>query len=227
MQLPQATLLLLSLAATIQAFALPDALQNPADAPSRLFKRKGGGGGRSSGSSSSSRSSASSSSRSSSSVPNTYGGGRYFAGGASVAYVAGRRSPGGISPVFLPVGALAFFPAIWLYGAYQYRWPEEEYTYFNTTTNEEETRPVECFCAQYAECGCEERGEDDFIQEVANNETISQVVDVNGTETLVINGTLSNGTAEAQAQSLGSKQALLEMSGWWLMVATVVYTVWC
>jgi hypothetical protein len=52
-------------------------------------------------------------------TPN-YGGGRYYGGGATSPYRSGARSPLGIVGIPLAVGALAFYPGIWLYGAYAY-----------------------------------------------------------------------------------------------------------
>jgi hypothetical protein len=52
-------------------------------------------------------------------TPN-YGGGRYYGGGATSPYTSGLRSPLGIAAVPLAFGALAFYPGIWLYGAYAY-----------------------------------------------------------------------------------------------------------
>ena len=54
-------------------------------------------------------------------TPN-YGGGRYYGGGATTPYQSGSRSPLGIAavPLAFGVGALAFYPGIWLYGAYAY-----------------------------------------------------------------------------------------------------------
>jgi hypothetical protein len=52
-------------------------------------------------------------------TPN-YGGGRYYGGGATSPYTSGARSPLGIVGIPLAFGALAFYPGIWLYGAYAY-----------------------------------------------------------------------------------------------------------
>lgn len=61
------------------------------------------------------------------------------------------------------------------------------------------------------------------------NATLARVQDVNGTETLVVNGTLANGTTAAGGTSAaagGLSQGLREMSGWWVVAAGVGYTVW-
>jgi len=258
MRLPQALLFLLAFVTTIHALALPASFNELAESSKEIFKRKGGGGGGGKGggggsssssgsrggsgsSSSSSSSGSSSSSRLGSSTSNTggstkagtgvapsYGGGRYYGGGAAVPYTAGRRSPGGVAPYFLAGSALAFFPGVWLYGAYAYGYGHP-YTYHNTTNNQNETRPVQCLCAQYSECGCDNNTDTSYVDSVANNKTVSRVANVNGTDTLLINGTLPNGTTAAggTANAAGSlRQELLEMSGWWVVVAGVGYTMW-
>ncbi|KAK3071180.1 hypothetical protein LTR53_009091 [Teratosphaeriaceae sp. CCFEE 6253] len=246
MKIPQVLLFLLGFITTIHALALPSSLDTIADASKELFKRKGGGGGKggsssSSGSSTSSGGSSSRGSGASSSTSNTggrtssgsgapasFGGGRYYGGGAAAPYKSGGRSPGGVAPYLLAGGALAFFPGIWLYGAYAYPY-NHAYLYHNNTNNQNETRPVQCYCAQYAECGCDNNTDSSYLNEVANNKTVSRVAVVNGTETLLINGTLENGTTAAGGtdSAAGSlRQGLAEMSGWWIVLAGVGYTMW-
>ena len=98
-------------------------------------------------------------------------------GGATTPYTSGGRSPLGITPLFLGAGALAFFPAAWLYGAYNYPYGHP-YSFHNRTgranntansnnvrrdfeidygyeSGVNETKPVTCLCAAYAECGCD------------------------------------------------------------------------
>ena len=60
--------------------------------------------------------------RQGSGVTPNYGGGRYYGGGATTPYTAGSRSPLGIAaiPLAFGAGALAFYPGLWLYGAYAY-----------------------------------------------------------------------------------------------------------
>jgi hypothetical protein len=221
----------------IQALAVPAAFSNLYDSGAELYKRKGGGGGRGGGSTSSSSgsSSTSSGSRGSSSTssgtgtPRSFGGGSRYSGGATTPYRAGGTPSGwrGPAPVFLGVGALAFFPGLYLYGAYSYRYPNDEpQTYYNETSRQNETRHVECLCAKDAECGCDNTGDQAYLNEVANNETLSSVK--NGT--LYINGTLSEdttapGTASSAATG-GLTQRLVEAAGYWPVVAGVAYTMW-
>ncbi|KAK4551872.1 hypothetical protein LTR86_010868 [Recurvomyces mirabilis] len=238
MRTPQILFYLLGSITVIHALAVPTSLESLSEASRELFKRKGGGGGAKggSGSTSSSGSSGSTSSgsgsrgsgssTSSGSRAPTYGGGQYYGGGARTPYGAGTRSPGGIAPYFLAGSALAFFPGIWLYGAYAYPYAHP-YTYHNNTNNQNETHPVQCLCGQYQQCGCDDNNSTDFLDGVANNNSIARVANVNGTDTLVVNGTLDNATADATTSAAGGyRQGLAEMSGFWLVIAGVVYTVW-
>jgi len=181
-----------------------------------------------------------------------YGGGRYYGGGATVPYSAGGRSPSGISPFILGAGALTLFPALFLFGAFAYPY-NHPYTFRNHTapsngTNTTDaaisarqtssdqgvlqTKPVLCLCAQYAECGCDDTGNTTFLDQVigngsyaALNKSVVTVGDVNGTNTIVLNGTLPNGTTAsggtANANAAAGLQALLQASGWWVMIASV------
>ncbi|KAI9728309.1 MAG: hypothetical protein M1834_007713 [Cirrosporium novae-zelandiae] len=223
-----------------------------------LEKRRGGGGGsrggsssgssssggRSSGSSSSSSSGSSSGRTSSSSntggrtssgsgVRPTYGGGKYYGGGASTPYRSGSRSPSaGISPVFYPALAFGFFPGIWLYGVYSYPYTRP-YTIHNETSNRNETLNVTCVCGQYQECGCDDNGNVTFVDSLLGNGSASsqnaslvQVATVNGSKGVYINGTLPNGTTAASSSAArGLRQSILETAGWWGMVVSVLATV--
>lgn len=241
MKTPQVLLLLLSLVTAIHAFALPEALQSTSDSLNELWKRRGGGGGRGGGSSGGgSRSSggSSSGSRLTSSTSNTggrtsggsgpqpraYAGGSYYPGGAAVPYRAGGRSPGGVAPVFLPAAGLAFFPGVWLYGAYGYYYPGHYY-YHNRTSNQNESHPMNCYCGRFSECGCDNNNETDYMTSIANNQSIARLANVDGQQKLVVNGTLPNGTTAASAGA-SYRQNLVEMSGYWVAAAIVVYAVW-
>ncbi|KNG48794.1 hypothetical protein DDE82_005119 [Stemphylium lycopersici] len=79
------------------------------------------------------------------------------------------------------------------------------------TQGRNESLPVVCLCQEFNPCGCEENEENsDYIDELVGNgnytelnKTLVTVSDVNGTKTLVLNGTLPNGTdTEAAAPSL-------------------------
>lgn len=143
-------------------------------------------------------------------------------------YRSGGRSPGGVAPYFLGAGALAFFPGIWLYGAYAY--PYGYHSYHNNTSNRNESLPVQCLCDAYSSCGCDNNTDSSYYTGVANNGTVSRVADVNGTRTLVVNGTLPNGTTasggvdDTSSAAGSAMQSLLETSGWWVVVAGATYT---
>src|ERR1051326_6977517 len=133
--------------------------------------------GRSSKSGSSSSSSGKTSSRSNvggatragSGVRPSYGGGRFYSGGASVPYAAGMRSPLGIAPFLLTGSLLAFWPAVWLYGAYVYPY-SHPYTFVNTSAANatfpngvNTTLPVTCLCSAYEECSCDDNTDSQFM----------------------------------------------------------------
>ncbi|KAK3713401.1 hypothetical protein LTR37_008593 [Vermiconidia calcicola] len=241
MKLSQAVFYLLAFVTTIHAIALPAPLESTAESAQELWKRRGGGGGRggggfssggrsSGGGSSSSGRTASTSNRggltsSGSGIqPRPYRGGSYYGGGAAVPYRSGSKSPRGIAPVFLGAGALAFFPGIWLYGAYAYSYPGRYY-YHNQTSNQNETRPVNCYCGRFATCGCDSNNETDYVTSVANNRSIARVANVDGEDTLVINGTLPNGTTAASAAGLSFSQGPM-LSGWIIMASAFGAAVW-
>jgi hypothetical protein len=182
-----------------------------------------------------------------------FGGGRYYGGGATTPYAAGRTSPLGIAPVFLTVGALSIFPGLWLYGAYSYPY-HNPYTFRNHSRNAtnstttalhtrqtdlsgaEETKPVTCLCAQYAECGCDDSGNSTVLDELigdgsyANlNKTLVTVADDKGVSTIVINGTLPNGTTASGGTddaNMAGMRMVAQSSGYWVMVALVIATCW-
>ncbi|KAM0131109.1 hypothetical protein ACHAP3_007055 [Botrytis cinerea] len=180
-----------------------------------------------------------------------YGGGRYYGGGATTPYSSGARSPLGIAPVFLGVGLLSIYPGLWLYGAYSYPY-HNPYIFrnhsatrngTNTTSNSvvtrqesdttgvEQKKPVTCLCAAYNECGCDDSGNSTFLDQIigdgnyaALNKTLVNVADVNGTSTILINGTLPNGTTASGGSDSAAGRTIVEGLGWWVMVATVFAT---
>lgn len=182
-------------------------------------------------------------SRGGSGVKPTYGGGAYYGGGSTTPYAAGRRSPLGLAPFLLPATALAFFPGLWLYGAYAYPY-SHPYHYTNQTDNKNESIPVVCLCEKHAECGCDDNDKDSYYQSLFNgtepkNGSNVRVAEVNGTEKIFINGTLPNGTTADESSSSdnpkgptavstapGPVVALLHASGYWVMVVLVISSVY-
>ncbi|KAH7155800.1 hypothetical protein B0J13DRAFT_234335 [Dactylonectria estremocensis] len=201
---------------------------------SKTGKSSGSSGG-SSGSSTSKSSNSGGTSSKGSGVSPAYGGGRYYAGGASVPYRAGAVTAFGIVPFLLVGSAIAFWPGTWHHGAYMYQY-DNPYRYHNATTNKNETREVICGCAQYSVCGCEENNSTAYYDDLvgngsyaALNKSVINVARVNGTMSLLINGTLDNGTTaigeDEDSAAPGSMQGLAEALGLWPVVAAVLATV--
>ncbi|KAM0186557.1 hypothetical protein ACHAPI_011636 [Fusarium lateritium] len=172
----------------------------------------------------------------------SYGGGRYYAGGSATPYRAGGRSPAGrIAPFVLLGGALAFWPGVWLYGAYMYPY-HDQYRYHNETSDEDEERDIICACARYAQCACDDNNNTAYYDELigngsyqALNKSVVDVAKVNGTMTILINGTLPNDTALPSdddsddngddSSDSAAARTLIEALGFWPAVAAVMATV--
>lgn len=124
-------------------------------------------------------------------------------------------------------GALAVFPALALYGAYSYGYPYY-WTYRNNTSGQNETHPAQCMCARYSQyCSCDSNNDTDYQNAVANNATAAKLVTLPGntTQTLVVDGTLSNDTTAPTSDTTSSgAMKMTEMMGWWPMVAAAVAT---
>ena len=221
-----------------------------------LYKRKGGGGrGGGGGSRGGSRGGSSSGNRgggsSSRPPPNTFansnaggsspkgsgpqprfGGGQLYGGGAKAPFPAGNRSPnaGLVAGGLLVGGALAFWPGLWLAGAYLYHY-DDDYRFNNETSGEEEELPVICGCARYSVCGCDEQSNNTvYLDELVGNgsyaglnKSIVTVAQRDGEKVLLINGTLPNGTTVASGEegAGNSLKSHLEALGYWPVLATV------
>ncbi|KAJ4297007.1 hypothetical protein N0V88_003923 [Collariella sp. IMI 366227] len=160
-----------------------------------------------------------------------YGGGKYYGGGAGVPYTAGARSPAGIAPALLIGGALAFWPGWWL-GAHMYHY-NNAYHYYNHSSNQNESRPIICGCGQYSVCSCDENGDKQYLNDLvgngsyaALNKSLITVAKVDGKDTILINGTLPNGTTAAGGTedpnpASDSFRLMLQHAAWWPVVATV------
>lgn len=99
---------------------------------------------------------------------------------------------------------------------------------------------MQCLCQQYNPCGCDDNDNSTVLDDLVGNGSAAdmdpsmiQIAPVNGTKTVLINGTLPNDTTDAGTSSnppssgaSGLKQAMVENSGYWLVVATVGLTVW-
>jgi hypothetical protein len=191
-------------------------------------------------------------------VQPSYGGGKYYGGGAKTPYSSGGVSPRGIAPVFLGGAALAVFPGLWFYGAYAYPY-HNPYTFRNRTgrrnntqtrrdtdsvqlidirqddTGVNQTKTVQCLCALYSECGCDDEEDPSFLDSLIGdgtyaslNHSLVDVVDfANGTSQIVLNGTLPNGTTVAGGteDAFDSSARWLQASGYSMMIALVGCTV--
>lgn len=163
-----------------------------------------------------------------------YGGGRYYGGGATTPYRAGGTSPSGIVPIALLGGAaaLAVWPGIWLYGAWMYPY-HQPYHFHNESSGRNETRDVLCGCGTYDVCSCDDNNNTAYYDSLigngsygALNKSVVNVADVNGTTTLLINGSLPNGTtADGPDSSATGLRNAAEMFGFWPVVAAVLVTV--
>jgi type IV secretory pathway VirB6-like protein len=76
------------------------------------------------------------------------------------------------------------------------------YHYHNDTSDEDEERDVLCGCSRYEYCACDDNNSTQYFDELigngsydALNKSIVNVAEVNGTMTILINGTLPNDTA--------------------------------
>lgn len=142
-------------------------------------------------------------------------------------------------------------PGLWLYSTYPYyynnpyRFHNSSATNRTNTDNDNnnakrelwtrqdqganETLPVMCVCEQYVVCSCDENDDQSYIDELvgngsyaALNKTLVTVSDVNGTKTLVLNGTLENGTtAPGGSDSAGVHLITGKYAGYYV-VATMV-----
>ncbi|KAH7260998.1 uncharacterized protein BKA55DRAFT_536005 [Fusarium redolens] len=165
----------------------------------------------------------------------SFAGGRYYPGGSSRPYRSGGRSPGSIAPYALGGAALAFWPGVWLYGAYMYPY-SHTYHYHNETSDEDEERDVLCGCSRYEYCACDDNNSTEYFDELigngsydALNKSIVNVAEVNGTMTILINGTLPNDTAlpdeDASDNVAVSGRFIAETAGWWPVAFIVMVTV--
>lgn len=186
-----------------------------------LERRKGGGGrgggggsggGRSGGGSSgrtSSGSSAGGQTRAGTGPARSFAGGRFYGGGAAVPYSAGQKTPKGLvaGALILPLAVIAIMPGLWLWSVYPYLY-NNPYRFVNQTavnaTNPNglnTTLPVLCLCQQYMVCGCDENDDQQYLKDLvgngsyaALNKSLVTVAQYNGLTTLVLNGSLPNGT---------------------------------
>lgn len=186
----------------------------------------GGGGGRSS-----SSSNAGGATKSGSGVRPAYGG--YYGGGASVPHTAGKKSHKGLfaGALLLPAAALLIFPGLWLYSVYPYHY-NNPYRFYNRSGNINDTLPVVCLCQEFSVCGCDDNDDSRYFDSLVGdgsyarlNKSLVTVSEVNGTRSLVINGTLPNGTTAPGGSDSGAPMRPVHFSGYFVMIALVISTV--
>lgn len=161
-------------------------------------------------------------------------GGTSYGGGAKTPYRSGSTSPSGIVPGLLVGSALGFWGTYWLIGAYHYPY-SHPYNYYNHSSNQNETKPVECLCRTDQECGCDDNSSDTTYMDgligdgnyTTMDKSLVNVATVNGTDTIYINGTLANGTTasggtESADSAAGGMGSLLQTAGWWPLAATAI-----
>ncbi|RDL33216.1 uncharacterized protein BP5553_08655 [Venustampulla echinocandica] len=102
-------------------------------------------------------------------------------------------------------------------------------------TGVQQQKPVTCLCAAYAVCGCDDNDDTTFLDALIGdgdynklNHTLVTVADINGTSTIILNGTLPNGTTAADGQDDGqdndtssATRNIINLSGYWAMIALV------
>jgi hypothetical protein len=129
-------------------------------------------------------------------------------------------------------------PGLWLYSVYPYHF-NNPYRFHNDSaqnaTNPNGTNqslPVTCLCQEYSECGCDENDDQANLKELVGNgsyaglnKSLVTVADVNGTKTLVLNGTLENGTdTDSAARALTPAGLGGKFAGYWVAGLIVFYT---
>jgi hypothetical protein len=122
---------------------------------------------------------------------------------------------------------VAFWPGFWYHPIYYYPYTNP-HSYYNATSRQNETTAVGCGCDETVECGCDENS--DLLKEVVGNATnlnssLVSVADVNGTKTILLNGTLPDGTTapggDEDPFGNGAGGQLVRQVAWWPLVATV------
>ena len=165
-------------------------------------------------------------------TPYAFGGSSYE-GGAQVPFKAGSRSPGGLKPSLLGLAAVSsLLPGVWLLAVYQYFASDRHTFHRNNARNE--TLPVLCVCSEHSECGCDTSSNETYYNAVYDtarrtpsdaDSFTATIANVNGTRTLVINGTLANGTTAPGGSDDDTSSASGRTSGaqhWVALSATAV-----
>lgn len=163
-------------------------------------------------------------------------GGTTYGGGSKVPYASGKASPSGVQPRGPVAGSgIGYWPGSWpapvyVYGPYGYH-----YGYYNHTSRRREEREIVCGCAEHRECMCDEIKDDRFWDELVGdgdygklNKSLVDVTKRKGKTTLVVNGTLPNGTTAKSLDEDDYKEYLTNAAaragtvlGTWALLAWV------
>jgi hypothetical protein len=172
-----------------------------------------------------------------------FGGGGFYGGGSSTPYKSGGPSPRGLAAGAVLGGAalLLIMPGLWLYSVYPYHF-NNPYRFYNQSMQNETfpngtnmSLPVTCLCQEYQVCGCDENDDQTYLKDLigngsyaALNKTLVTVSDVDGKQTLVLNGSLPNGTTAPGGSDEDDSAAIAltigKYGGYWVMGLIVLYT---
>lgn len=160
---------------------------------------------------------------------------RIYGGGVIVPYPAGGRSPtANLDGKPFPADEVAkIWPGYWgLFSVYFYSY-HQPYSFRNQSTKlaKTETLPVICLCTQYVVCGCDETGSKANLRELIGtgnykklNRTLVLVTSYHRHKTVLLNGTLANGTTTSDAPGgLGYSSGLA--LGFWPVVVSILVAV--
>lgn len=101
---------------------------------------------------------------------------------------------------------------------------------------EEQTKPVTCICGADQSCGCDDNDDPTFLATLIGdgdysklNKSLVNIADINGTSTIVIDGSLPNGTTAPGGEDDVESSALNlnagSMAGYLVMVSLVGFSV--
>ena len=149
-------------------------------------------------------------------------------------YTAGARSPSLITPILAGAAVgltFASLVALASYPFYLYPWPQP-YTFFNATANANQTDNVICGCRMYGVCGCDYTNDTAYLESIIGNGSVaamnSSLVAValyEGSQTILIDGSLPNGTTAAGGSD-DAGMSLVPLAGYWSIALLVGCMAW-
>lgn len=95
--------------------------------------------------------------------------------------------------------------------------------------------PVICLCDPDLSCGCDDNGNSTYFDQflgpgnTTNNATLVTIQNVNSTDTVVLNGTLPNGTDDSDDgtdDTSGARMLHVQAGGYTVMSAAMVASLW-